>query len=75
MEQRWHAWEDVSPAEQRLAVLHQVRDGVPPIADAFLEDRRDERDGLDLGETKASRKALLGEEPRLGGVSLPSGAR
>ena len=57
-------------------MLHEVRDGVLPIADALLKLGRDEGDGLGLVEAEASGETLLGEESclredrvRLGGFA------
>ena len=59
VQERRDARQDVPPAEHRLAVLHQVRDGVLAIADALLELRGNERDGLGLVRNSAENEALM----------------
>lgn len=55
-------WKDMSAAEERLAVLHQVGNRVYAIANAFLENRGNQGDCFRLIKAEAPCEPFLGEE-------------
>lgn len=60
--QPWsHAREDVPVAQQGLAVLHQIGNGMLTIADAFLELGSDEGNGFVEVQLQSPREPLLGQ--------------
>lgn len=52
-------WEDVSPTQDCLSVLHELRNRVPSIANALLELRSDQGGRFVDVELQATRKTLL----------------
>jgi hypothetical protein len=57
-------------AEEGLAELHELRDGVLAIANALLKHRRDERSRLSLVQLQSTREPLLREEACLRAMCL-----
>lgn len=53
-------WKDMSASQERLAVLHQVGDGMHAIANTFLQNRGYQRDCFRLIEAEAPCEPLLG---------------
>jgi hypothetical protein len=52
---------DVPSPQQRFSMLHELRDGVLAIPDAFLKHGSDESDCFRLVEDESSSESLLGE--------------
>jgi hypothetical protein len=73
VQKRAHAGQDLAAAEDLLAELHELGDGVAAIANALVQLGRDERSRLGLVELQAAREPFLGEEAGLCVVS-PIGA-
>ena len=53
MQKRWDAWQDVAPAQQGFAMVHELRYGIDAIPNTFLQLRGDESDCFRLVEAQA----------------------
>lgn len=62
VEETGHARKHMAATEQGFPVLHQLSNGVAPIANELLELRRDESDGLCLVQLQTACQAFLGQE-------------
>jgi hypothetical protein len=65
MKQAWDTWKDVSPPENLLSKLHQLRDGMFAIPDEFLQLGCDECRCLRVIQLDAARKTFLSKEASL----------